>query len=76
MRKRERPTLVKRVIAAAGSGAKLAAQLGIRRQAVYLWYRVPIEHVREVERITGIARHELRPDVYDAPETTTQQHAA
>ena len=53
----------------AGGGATLAAALKITRQAVYQWDRVP-PHVWDVERITGVSRHQLRPDLFGvkAPE--------
>jgi len=40
--------------------------LGISSQAVSQWKRVPAERVLDVERITGVSRHELRPDIYPA----------
>jgi DNA-binding transcriptional regulator YdaS (Cro superfamily) len=50
-----------------GSRSKLAAALGIYRQAVHDWNAVPIKHLDAVERITGIPREELRPDIFKAP---------
>lgn len=50
----------------AGGGAKLARALKLHRQAVYQWSRVPAEHVFTVEKLTGIPRHKLRPDLYPA----------
>lgn len=44
--------------------AKVARQLGIRPQAVSQWQRVPAARVIEVERITGISRDRIRPDLY------------
>lgn len=40
--------------------------VGAGRSAVCKWERrgIPAERVLEVERVTGIARHELRPDLY------------
>lgn len=35
--------------------------------AVSQWSRVPAERVLDVERVTGVPRHELRPDLYPAP---------
>lgn len=46
--------------------AELARNLGIARQALYQWRRIPAERVIEIERITGIQRQELRPDLYPA----------
>ena len=37
---------------------------GVTPQAVSQWDRVPVSRVLDVERVTGISRHELRPDVY------------
>lgn len=51
-------------------GAKLAKALGLTRQAVYQWQLVPPQHVIEVEKLTGVSRHELRPDIY--PEEAAQ----
>jgi DNA-binding transcriptional regulator YdaS (Cro superfamily) len=55
--------VTKKAIKKAG-GAVIARALKIERQAVYQWSRVPAEHVSVVEQITGIPRHELRPDLY------------
>lgn len=52
----------------AGGPSALASQLGnLTSQAVSQWRRIPAERVLDVERITGIARHELRPDIYPPP---------
>lgn len=48
----------------AAKPSAIAAQLGLTPQAVSLWKRVPAERVLDVERITGISRHVLRPDVF------------
>jgi DNA-binding transcriptional regulator YdaS (Cro superfamily) len=48
-----------------GGPSALARLLGnISPQAVSQWRRVPIERVFEVERVTGISRHLLRPDIF------------
>ena len=36
----------------------------ITPQAVSQWRQVPVERVLNVEAITGVSRHDLRPDVY------------
>ena len=48
----------------AGGPAALGAELGIRSQAISQWDRAPVNRVLEIERITGVSRHKLRPDIY------------
>jgi len=50
-----------------GLMTRLAAQLGIARGAVAMWRQVPAERVPDVSRITGIPRHQLRPDLWEPP---------
>lgn len=47
-----------------GRLTKLAETLGISVAAVCQWDRVPAERVLDVERATGISRHDLRADLY------------
>lgn len=61
-----RPHILTRAAQKVGGMAQLAAQLGVARQAVYQWRRIPVDRVVEVERITGISRNELRPDIFGA----------
>lgn len=60
---------LRRAIEAAGTSQKLAGDLGIKPQALSQWKRVPPLRVLAVEEITGVSRHELRPDIYPTPET-------
>lgn len=48
----------------AGGASAIARELNLTPQAVLQWRVVPAERVLVVERITGISRHELRPDVF------------
>lgn len=50
-----------------GTRTALAKALGIERSAISQWDRVPVGRVLELERQTGIPRHELRPDIYPPP---------
>jgi DNA-binding transcriptional regulator YdaS (Cro superfamily) len=51
-------------IKAVGRAFKLADQIGVTPQAVASWKKVPWHRVLEIERITGVSRHVLRPDIY------------
>ena len=47
-----------------GGLTRLARALGLTRSAVHQWKQVPAHRLVEVERITGIPREALRPDLY------------
>ncbi len=47
-----------------GGVVKLSEALGLSRAAASQWDRVPAEHVLPVERLTGVSRHVLRPDIF------------
>lgn len=47
-----------------GGLGKLAEGLGIKHQSFYSWERIPAGRVLDIERLTGIPRHDLRPDLY------------
>lgn len=48
----------------------LAHKLNVQASAVCKWERgrVPAERVIDVERVTGISREQLRPDIYPPKE--------
>lgn len=49
--------------------AALAEALGITRQAVHKWKRVPERFLADVAKLTKVPMHDLRPDLYQpAPE--------
>ena len=50
----------------------LAALLGVDKGTLSRWEngRVPAERVLEVERVTGVSRHDLRPDLYPREDET------
>lgn len=52
---------------AAGGPSALARALGLVPSAVTQWRSVPPRRVPAVAAITGIPRHVLRPDLYEAP---------
>lgn len=60
-------TPLEAAIKAAGTQQALADALGIRSASISEWKtrgRIPAERVLDVELVTGVSRHVLRPDVY------------
>lgn len=55
----------------------LARSVGVDKATATRWAqkRIPAERVQDIERITGISRHDLRPDIY-GPAPTHQEGAA
>lgn len=71
--------VIAEAIQRAGGSTKLGKALGITRQAVEAWKGkgrvVPPEHVLEIEKITGVTRYDLRPDIYGAPPVLTKRRS-
>ncbi|MCO6050877.1 helix-turn-helix domain-containing protein [Mesorhizobium sp. RP14(2022)] len=67
--------IVTKAAAGAGGIVALARHLKISHNAMYSWKRVPAERVIEIERVSGISRHELRPDLF-GPAASEQETAA
>lgn len=55
---------LERAVKAAGGRRQLAEAIGVSRQNIYKWRKVPAEQVMKVEKVTGVPRSELRPDIY------------
>lgn len=58
---------IQRAVDAAGGAKALGAHFDMTPEAVRLWVkagRVPAKRVLDVERITGVSRHDLNPDIY------------
>ena len=64
---------LKKAIEIAGGQASLARVIGKKPGHVWAWlnrdHRVPVEMCRLIEMATNgaVKRHELRPDIFDAP---------
>lgn len=56
----------------AGGQVAMATALGLKQSAISNWVtrkkRVPAERVLSVERLSGVSRHDLRPDLYPRDE--------
>lgn len=63
-------SIVQKAAARVGSLSELARRLGIKHPALYKWREVPPKRVLALEKISGIPRHEIRPDLYPEKETT------
>lgn len=66
--------IVDRIVSDLGGLTKTAAALGLDNPSVVANWRtrgqVPYQRAVEIERLTGISRHELRPDIFGSnPET-------
>lgn len=59
-----RDSIIDRAVDLAGGSAALAAKLGIKQPSIYSWRRVPPHRAAAIAAITGIPRHELRPDLW------------
>ncbi len=62
---------VSEVIKAGGGPLKLSKALGCDHSSVIGWRtrgQVPVERVLPLERLLGIPRHDLRPDIYPPPD--------
>lgn len=60
----ERDPQYVRAIAAAGDVGVVAIALGVTRDSIHRWTRIPAEYVLRLEQLTGIPGCELRPDMY------------
>lgn len=45
----------------------LAPRLGVSQPNLSQWTQVPAERARDIEQVTGIPRHLLRPDLWPPP---------
>ena len=61
-------TALQAAIRAVGTAQKFAEMIGVTPQAVSQWRRVPALRVLKVEAVSGVSRHDLRPDIYPREE--------
>lgn len=66
---------IKKVAEKVGGVVALSKALGLSRGAVSQWEVVPLNRVKDVERITGIPRETLRPDFFGAVSTQDSEVA-
>lgn len=59
---------LQKALAHADSISAIARAVGTTRQNVQQWSRVPKKHVDAIAQLTGVPKHELRPDLFAAEE--------
>ena len=69
--------LERALVAVDGNQSELARICGVTQPTVWGWLnskrkRLPAEYVHAVSEVTGIKPHELRPDVFRAPDPADQ----
>lgn len=47
-----------------GGHAAFARSLGLHRTATFQWRRVPVDRLQAVEKLSGVPREKLRPDIF------------
>jgi len=55
---------LRKAIEAAGSKYRMAAGLGVNRSTIGRWERVPAELCAKIEKLYGVPRAVLRPDLF------------
>lgn len=65
-----KPAPIAEAIRRAGSVKALAEAAGVRPQAISQWKNIPADRVARISGALGMARHELRPDLFEAPPAT------
>lgn len=58
--------IVRRAAERVGGVPALAREIGVSRQALYQWTRIPAGKVGSLSRATGLSERLLRPDLFDA----------
>lgn len=67
-----------RAVETAGGQTALARAVDTRQQNISLWLRngLKAEFVLAVEKVTGVSRHDLRPDLYPREDKESTEGAA
>ena len=67
---------IKEIAEKVGGVVALSKALGLSRGAVSQWKVVPLNRVKDVERISGIPRETLRPDFFGSKQSIQTSEAA
>jgi DNA-binding transcriptional regulator YdaS (Cro superfamily) len=55
---------LQQAIVAAGGLMPISKALGVTKQAVSQWHEVPADRVLALEKLSGVSRYDLRPDIF------------
>ncbi len=67
---------VRAAVEAAGGQSRLARLLGIKQPTICCWAKVPPLRVLQIEKLTGVSRHLLRPDLYPLEDALSEKGGA
>jgi DNA-binding transcriptional regulator YdaS (Cro superfamily) len=70
VRRMDAKSALDRAVEAAGGEDAFLVKLGVRRRTLMYWRagkRLFAERVIEIEELTGVPRHDLRPDLWPPP---------
>ena len=60
----DREPILYDIFKAYGNALLTAKALGVSKQAIAAWKKVPIKHVNKIAKDTGIPREKMRYDIY------------
>jgi hypothetical protein len=61
---RKRNPIINKAAKKFGGIVAMSKALGLSRGAASLWDEIPVDHVHKLEKLTGIPREVLRPDIF------------
>lgn len=73
---KERDPVILELRDAMGSFMAIAEACGVSSQAISQWRSIPVDHVVKLERLSGIPRERLRPDIFGAPRPRPRRAAS
>ena len=61
---RNRNPIINKAASKLGGIVAMSQALGLSRGAAANWSEIPVDHVAKLEKLTGIPREVLRPDIF------------
>jgi DNA-binding transcriptional regulator YdaS (Cro superfamily) len=61
---RKRNPIIFKAARKLGGIVAMSQALGLSRGAASQWQEIPVDHVAKLEKLTGIPREVLRPDIF------------